>query len=51
MVRVYLGAPRKHGGPRRWFIDYVDVGGRRHRDATDAQTKTEARALLTAKLS
>lgn len=43
MSRVYLSKGR-------WGIDYVDAG-RRIRQLTDAQSKTEARALLSAKLS
>lgn len=38
-------------GPGPWFIDYFDASGRRHREVTDAQTKTEAQALLRSKLS
>ncbi len=35
----------------RWGIDYTDLSGRQIRRLTDAQTKTEAKALLSAKLS
>jgi len=42
---------RTDTGPGPWFLDFVDAAGRRHRDATDAQTKTEAQTLLRSKLS
>lgn len=45
MAKVY----QNDGG--RWGIDYVDLSGKRVRILTDAQTKTEAKALLAAKLS
>jgi integrase len=52
MAQVY----QKAGGPivagrRPWYIDYVDAGGKRHRERTDAQTKAEAEAVLRARLS
>lgn len=52
MAKVY----QKSGGPtvagrKPWFIDWFDVGGRRHRERTDATTKAEAEALLRVKLS
>lgn len=46
MARVYQSGPDK-----RWTLDYVDVSGHRFRVRTDAQSKTEARALLSAKLT
>jgi integrase len=42
---------RTDTGPGPWFLDFVDAAGRRHRDATDAQTKSEAQTLLRSKLS
>jgi integrase len=42
---------RMDSGAGTWFLDYVDASGKRHRDATDATTKTEALTLLRSKLS
>lgn len=50
MARVYL-RPVKGSSRGRWFLDYVDTYGRRRREATGAQTKTEAQQLLRAKLT
>lgn len=38
-------------GRKPWFIDWTDAGGRRHRVRTDSQTKSEAEAVLRARLS
>src|SRR5688572_28409478 len=42
---------RTDTGHGPWFLDFMDAAGRRHREATDAQTKTEAQNLLRSKLS